>query len=167
MDLYVLRHGRAGIRDRHMWPDDSLRPLTDDGRKRLRSIARAMNDIGLRFDLVLSSPYLRARETAEIVVAEIQAGKSLELTPYLEPDGDPASLVADIVARGDSLGSILLVGHEPYLSDFISTLLTGDTGMSMTLKKGGLCHLTVEDLTYGRCATLEWLCSPALLLKMG
>jgi phosphohistidine phosphatase len=149
-----------------MWPDDSQRPLTDDGKKRLRSIARAMRGIGLGFDLILSSPYVRARATAEIVVEEFEAEKVFEQTSHLEPDGDPAALIADIAVRGDSIESVLLVGHEPYLSDLISTLLTGNPGTPMTLKKGGLCHLTVEGLTYGRCATLEWLLSPSHLLHM-
>ena len=62
--------------------------------------------------------------------------------------------------------SVLLVGHEPYLSGLISTLIAGMPSIPINLKKGGLCCLTVQALTYGQCATLEWLLAPRQLLRL-
>lgn len=90
----------------------------------------------------------------------------LRLTENLTPAVSPAQLVGEInETYGDAL-SILLVGHEPYLSTMTGMLLAGDEQVAMTFKKGGLCKLTVEELHYGRCATLEWLMTPRQMLNL-
>jgi phosphohistidine phosphatase len=164
MDLYLLRHAIAFERGIEWTGHDAARPLTKKGAKKMRSIARAMKDLDLSFDLILSSPFRRAKETAEIVADEFNSAKRLKFSSHLKVGGSPAALVKEIVAHHGKLGSILLVGHEPYLSSLISLLLSGKENLSFTMKKGGLCKLTVESLHYGRCATLEWLVGPAQIL---
>jgi len=133
----------------------------------MRQIARGMKALDLAFDLILTSPYLRARQTAEIVVTEFGAEKKLELSPHLEFAGDPAELLKELRSEHPSVESVLLVGHEPYLSELVSVLISGDERTEVVMKKGGLCKLTVEELSYGQCATLEWLMAPRLLTRMG
>ncbi len=166
MNLYILRHAIAELHDHHQFPDDSLRPLTDEGIKKMKRAAQGMKSLDLTFDLLLSSPYLRAKQTAEIVAEEFRVPSRLEYTVHLEPGGSGEDLIRDLVTRSGSLKSVLLVGHEPYLSGFISNLLTGGETCALTLKKGGLCHLSVSALRWGRCATLQWLLTPGQLRKM-
>jgi phosphohistidine phosphatase len=114
----------------------------------------------------LSSPFVRARQTAEIVARVFKMKKKLRLTSNLAVGGDPEELIGEFKSDYDSLESILLVGHEPYLGHFISLLLTGDSSLSLEMKKAGLCKLNIDTLGYGRCATLEWLLTPGQLSKI-
>jgi phosphohistidine phosphatase len=163
--LYVLRHAIAVERGSPAYTDDR-RPLTDDGITKMRRIAAGMEAGGLSFDLILSSPYLRARQTAEIVTRRFDVGERLRLSSNLEPGGDPRRLMDEVAAAGDEW-SVLIVGHEPYLSGLISVLLTGNPGTGILLKKGGLCRLTLERPGYGKCATLDWLLTPGQLRRLG
>jgi phosphohistidine phosphatase len=126
-----------------------------------------MKVLGLGVDLILTSPYLRARQTADIVAAEFDAEKKLELCSHLEVAGDPAALVAELQARSGSLERVLLVGHEPFLSELVSVLISGDERTEVMMKKGGLCKLTAEKISYGHCATLDWLLAPKQLTRIG
>lgn len=164
MELYILRHAIAVERGTPGYRD-SDRPLTPDGEKKMIRAARGMKAIGLSFDLILTSPYQRAKHTAEIVAQAFDAPDKLIITTALMPTGDPGELVAQL--NRHTADSILLVGHEPYLSSFISTLLVGDERLPLTLKKGGLCKLTVNTLKYGRCAMLQWLLTPRQLRMLG
>jgi len=165
MDLYILRHAIAVERGSPGFDDDSTRPLTEQGAAKMHKAATGIRSLGLEFDLVLSSPSLRARQTAEIVVRELGAEGVLEFSVHLEPGGSTESLIGSLVKRGP-LRSVLLVGHEPYLSGLISVLLTGGGDMATTLKKGGLVKLAVPMLRHGRCASLEWAVTPGQLRRI-
>ena len=163
VDLYILRHAIAVERGTPGIGDDSLRPLTAEGKAKMRTIARGMRAMGLTFDLVLSSPYRRARETAQIVVKEFGLEDSMEFSHDLEPGGSPDRLMRRLAEAGTGSVSVLLVGHEPDLSSLISMLLSGGSHDSITLKKGGLCKLALDRVTYGKCGTLGWLLTPRQL----
>ena len=164
MNLFLLRHAIAVDPGSLSGASDADRPLSPEGKKKMRKIARGMKALDLSFDLILSSPYVRARETAEIVAHEF--GSALEFTPRLAVGGDPAALVAEVAVRGREMGDVLLVGHEPQLSRLISHLLSGHSGLSVTMKKGGLCKLDVPRLSYARSASLEWLLTPSQLAHL-
>ena len=166
MDLYILRHGIAVEPGTPGYETDADRPLTPEGERKLRQIADAMRALELSFDLILSSPYLRARQTAEIVAATLGARKRLELSAALTPSGSIKKLVELLKRREPSPESVLLVGHEPYLSELISLLLSGKESFAVVMKKGGLCKLTTESLKPGRCATLQWLLTPKQMALM-
>jgi phosphohistidine phosphatase len=166
MNLYFLRHGIAVARGTPGYETDGDRPLTQEGEKKTQRIARGMQSLELTFDLVLSSPFVRARRTAEIVVEIFGSEGKLEFTRNLEPGGNPQDLVRELRSRTQALESVLLVGHEPYLSSLISVLLTGDEQTSVVLKKAGLCCLVTDDLEYGRCARLEFLLAPGHLSRI-
>src|SRR5438876_4808496 len=142
MDIYILRHGLAVERGAAGYANDADRPLTPKGERRLSRIVEAMQMLELSFDLILSSPYLRAKQTAEIVAEALKAKKRLELDESLVSEGDPKTLIENLNSRQPRCESIMLVGHEPYLSQLISVLVSGNNQTSVTLKKGGLCKVT-------------------------
>lgn len=160
MKLYILRHGEAVEHGDPRYKKDADRPLTPRGRKRTRQLANALRQMGIEFDLILSSPLVRARQTAEIVAHRLALQNRLEFTDHLTPDGSYRELIAALAQVRPAPQSVLLVGHEPHLSGLISLLTTGGAGLAVTLKKGGLCRLEIAELKPGRCAALEWLLTP-------
>jgi phosphohistidine phosphatase len=166
MNLYILRHGIAVEPGSPGYEKDADRPLTPEGERKLLQIAEAMEALDLAFDLILSSPYLRARQTAEIVAEALKARRKLEFSDSLVPGGSPKKLVEFLNRLQPPPESVLLVGHEPYLSGLVSLLVAGNPSLSMVLKKGGLCKLATESLAPGRCAALEWLLTPKQMALM-
>jgi len=166
MELYLLRHGIAAIWDDLDYARDAERPLTSKGKRQLRQSAAAMKKMGLRFDLILSSPYLRARQTAEIIAESLKLKRRLKFSNALAPEGSPKDLLRALSASKPAPKNVLLVGHEPYLSRLISQLTTGGTALAMDFKKGGLCKLETEKLHCGRCATFVWLLTPKQMKGM-
>jgi phosphohistidine phosphatase len=167
MNLFILRHGMAVERGDPAFPDDAQRPLTAKGRRQLRKITAAMRALEVQFDVVLSSPLIRARQTAEIVAAELKLKKRPACTEALKPGGDARKLVNQIAALRPSPKAILLVGHEPDLGELISLFVTGHPGAGLVLKKGGLAKLETKKLRTGYCATLAWLLTPKQMKLMG
>lgn len=167
MNLFLLRHGIAAERSAKKYPQDADRPLTPEGRDRLRRVARALHALELNFDLILSSPYLRARQTAEIVAEALGLSRRLQFSDRLAADGNGRELIQELAARRPLPANPLLVGHEPYLSHLASLLLTGGDGLELVLKKGGLCKLALDRLSPRPRATLEWLLTPRQMALMG
>jgi phosphohistidine phosphatase len=126
-------------------------------------IARRLKSLNVALNLVISSPYLRARETAEILVEEIKPNKGLIINQDLSPMGDLGSLISDIKKDYSSLDNIAVVGHEPGLSTLVSVLISGNPALDITMKKGGVCCLSIESLRFDQCAVLEWLLTPRIL----
>jgi phosphohistidine phosphatase len=167
MDLFILRHAIAVPHGSEGYVHDSDRPLTPKGKKKMRRIAEGMQALDLSFDLILSSPLVRARQTAEILAKVFKAEKNLKFTEHLAVGGDSKALIDEIDRKYGTLAGIVLVGHEPSLSQLISLLLSGDGGLSIMMRKGGLCKLTVDSLRHGRCATLDWLLTPGQMAHIG
>lgn len=166
MRLYLLRHAIAAERDAQKFPDDGQRPLTEAGTEKMIKIAQALSKMDLKIDLILSSPLVRTRETAEIARNQLSLNEDrLVLVDQLAPLGEPRQLINEIRTKYMH-ERLLLVGHEPDLSNLISLLLSGDTGMSVTMKKGGICCLSIDQLAAGKCATLEWLINPGQMLSI-
>jgi phosphohistidine phosphatase len=166
MMISLLRHGIAAKRGSPGYENDSERPLTAKGERRMRRIAEGMLALGLSYDLTLSSPYLRAKQTADIVAQVFKTPDGVQLSDTLTPEGNPRQLVETLHSAAQEQHNILLVGHEPYLSRLISTFLTGNANLSVVMKKGGLCTLDVESLRFGRCASLVCLLTPRQLRRL-
>jgi len=160
MNLYLLRHGIAVEPGTAGYELDSERPLTAKGESRLREAARAMEALELSFDLILSSPFLRARQTAEIIARNLKLRSKPAFSDALTPEGNPRSLIQQLNGFRPEPGNVLLVGHEPFLGKLIALLAAGNTSLEIDFKKGGLCKLEAESLQYGRCAKLAWLLTP-------
>ena len=154
MDVYFLRHGLAGQHGDPKYKDDSLRPLTAQGREKMRHASLGMKALGLKFDVVLSSPYLRAKQTAEIVVQAYKIkNKEIHTTDNLLPPASIERLLREVRASFPRSKSVLLVGHEPHLTDMISSLLKSSTPLVIDFKKGSLCSLSISNGS----AALNWL----------
>jgi phosphohistidine phosphatase len=167
MNLYIIRHAIAVDEETAGYESDSERPLTDKGRKKMRQIAKGLRNLGVQFDLILSSPYVRARETAEILVEVFKMKKKITFTESLIPLANPELLVGEI-NQTYSVDSIAVVGHEPHLSTLIGILVSENTKIDITLKKGGVCYITADDLHHSdHRATLEWLLTPGILTDIG
>ena len=166
MNLFLLRHGIAVERGTPGFASDADRSLTPKGCRQLRKISAAMEKMNLQFDLILSSPFLRAKQTAEIVAAELKLKRCLKFSNALTPGGDAAVLFRQLARMKPSPENLLLVGHEPDLSRLISLLVTGDASLQMDFKKGGMCKLDVKKLRAGKCAELAWLLTPGQMKLM-
>lgn len=164
MDLYILRHGIAADKDDPRYPNDEDRPLTEEGHRKTLQVARRLKHLGLTFDFILSSPLARARQTAEITASVLGCKSKLKFSSLLSPEGSQAALIRQLKSHKPTPKRPLLVGHEPYLSELIATLLAGKARLPLELKKGGLCKLHTEALSYGRCATLQFLAPPKLII---
>src|ERR1051326_8994399 len=119
MEIYVLRHGIAVDRGTKGYSNDSKRPLTEEGEQKMHEIAAAMLEMGLQFDLILSSTLVRAQQTAKIVADQL--GEEVTTTDLLSPDAKALELIAEI--NDEKPHQVLLVGHEPDLSQLISVLI--------------------------------------------
>jgi phosphohistidine phosphatase len=166
MNLYLLRHGIAVDPSKPGIARDAERPLTPKGKRRLRQIVGAMGVLKISFDVILSSPYVRAKQTAEIVAKSLKRRKQITFSEELTPGGNPRLLIQQLNDFQPKPKNILLVGHEPYLSRLIALLTAGNTNMEIDLKKGSLCKLEAETLRYERCATLVCLLAPRHLVLM-
>jgi len=167
VNLYLLRHGIAVEPGTPGFEHDSDRPLIPKGERRLRSAAAAMAKLELSFDLILSSPFIRAKQTAEIVAGESKLKKRIEFFDGLVPGANSKALIHALNELQPEPESVLLVGHEPYLSRLISLLVSGDAdAAAIEMKKGGLCKLEIGELCHGRCAQLAWLLTPAQMELM-
>jgi phosphohistidine phosphatase len=153
MKLYFLRHGIAD------WPDwdparDHERPLTKDGVKKMKEQAKALADFDVKIDAVLSSPYTRAYQTADIVAGKL--GLEVRVEPRLAP-GFNVDKLKEIVAAFDDGQALLLVGHEPTFSMVIAELSGGGR---VQMKKGALARVDVNRDLQGE---LVWLLQPKIL----
>jgi phosphohistidine phosphatase len=115
--------------------------------------------------VILTSPYLRAFRTAEIL-AEVFESKKVVETKNLIAEAEPKAVIEEINEKMADLKQIVLVGHEPFMTRLISVLLSGADDLRIELRKGGLCKLSIEKLSCGRCACLDWLMTPRQLARL-
>jgi len=162
MKLYILRHGEAAEHGDPRYKENE-RPLTTKGIQRTKQLAHVLREMDISFDSILSSPLTRARETAEIVARGLKLQNNMRFSEHLTPSGSMEELVHQINMLRPAQKSVALVGHEPYLSGFISLLCTGGPGLPMVFKKGALCRLDIEVLSCGKCAKLDWLLQPRVI----
>ena len=165
MRIYLIRHSNAVEQGVAEYQDDSRRPLTEKGRDKMTEIASALRKLGVNPDLIVSSPYLRARETAEILAKVLKYKKELLFNDSLVPAGTPEQIIGEINEKY-TVGELMLVGHEPCLGILIGTLAAGAPNLVIDLKKGGVCCISSDDLHADRKAVLEWLLSPKIVTAL-
>lgn len=166
MDLFVLRHGIAGTRGSPEYPNDDERPLTPKGVRRMVDQVRGLNTLDVSLDVILTSPLVRAAETAKIVHQGLDNPGQLVTSDTLKPTGDPERLIEKLAMNYTSSSSVMIVGHEPYLSGLVSLLVTGDPEPAIRLKKGALCKLRIFAARYGRCGWIEWALTPKQMSRL-
>ena len=161
-ELYLIRHGIAEERG-EAWPDDSKRPLTEDGMSRLRKSARSLARLGVTFDVVLTSPLVRTQQTAEIIASAFSPKPPIVNVDSLAPDGSPTTFIAELEKHAKRT-SIAIVGHEPGIGELASKLI----GMraEMEFKKGAIARIDVEVLPPKGPGILRWFVPPKFLRNL-
>lgn len=164
MELYILRHGEAGKR-LPAGSKDSERALTVTGQKELEEIASALTRLDVKPDFIATSPLRRASQTAEIIAKALKIKKgNVEEWGELKPEGKRSELYRKL-SQFKPESSVLVIGHEPYLSTVISEIAFGCVG-NIVLKKAGLAKLTVTAFQPRIKGELRWLLTPKLLRKV-
>ena len=164
MELVTLRHGEAGNRSSSV-SKDYERGLTASGRKKMEDVANSIDSLKLVIDKIATSPLTRARETAEIVAKVLKKQKDLEVWDELKPEAQTADLYRRL-SKLKRESSILLVGHEPYLSGMISELISGGKGSRILLKKGGMAKVVIDSFAPKPSGHLRWLLTPRQIQRM-
>jgi phosphohistidine phosphatase len=157
--IYLIRHGLAEERG-DAWPDDAKRPLTPQGMSRLRRAGRALARLGVPVDVVLTSPLVRTRQTAELLAAPFAPRPPIVNADALAPGGTPAAVAAEI-ARHPRRRNIFIVGHEPSLGELAQWLL--GTRNPVEFKKGGICRIDCQDGPHRGAGALRWMLTPKIL----
>lgn len=139
---------------------DNERSLTNEGRKEVEEIAASIERLGLEFDEIASSPFPRAKETAQII-AKRQKKAKLLVWDELRPDGDRRAMMSRLAKMGHE-SEVLLVGHEPYLTSVVADLMGANPG-TILLKKAGLVRVRVTSFAPSAKGELRWLLSPRVL----
>ena len=166
MHIYLLRHGIAAPLGEENHFTDARRMLTPEGASKMREASLGLKKLGITFDLVASSPLIRAKETAEIIVEVLKIKEPLqewdELTPAASIDGLTRRL-----QRHQNRTSVLLAGHQPFMGLLACFLILGSDKISLDFKKGGMCCIRVDEVPPRSAGELVWMLTPKILRTLG
>src|SRR6266568_2569207 len=163
VQLYLVRHAIAEERGED-WPDDTKRPLSDEGRIKMAKQVTGLERLEVRIEEVLTSPLVRTKQTAEILAENLSSRPRVTEFPMLAPGHTPKEVMTalrDYAKRS----SLALVGHEPGLGDLMAALI--GTRKPITFKKGGVALVKLDRLPPDLgAAELCWFVPPKLLRKL-
>jgi phosphohistidine phosphatase len=161
MELLIIRHAIAFERDPDRWADDAARPLSPMGVRRSHKAAAGLKELCKAPDRLLTSPLIRARQTAKILT-EVAGWPRAEIAPELKP-GEGAAAVLTLLAK-DRSKRIALVGHQPDLSVLLTVCLLKDSGtLPIEMKKNAVACLSFDGRVRAGGAALKWLATPRVL----
>ena len=158
-ELYLIRHGIAEERG-EAWPDDAKRPLTDEGIDRVRKSARGLVRLGVSFDAILTSPLVRARQTADAVASAFELRPHIVAAESLAPGGTYQAVLADL-EKQTRRSRIALVGHEPGIGELAARL--AGSRHPIEFKKGAVCRIDVDALPPTSPGTLRWFLTSRIM----
>jgi len=165
MQLYIVRHGIAIDREDPKSPSDPERYLTPEGLKKTREVARGFASLKISPDVFLSSPYVRAMQTAEIFAEEVKFSKSkIRQTNLLLPGAEPAAFFRELLRIARSEESAICFGHAPQLDELIAFALGSKKDVTQ-LKKAGAACLELTRI-HPPAGSLSWLSTPKLFRKI-
>lgn len=164
-ELCILRHGIAVERGSAGYADDSKRPLTPEGRKKMQEIAAGLTRLGFKPDWIVSSTLVRAAETAQIVAESLGSRLPVEYCEALRPGGSPESLITFLSKHLDHK-RVLVVGHEPDLSEMAARLVGAGPHAHFAFKKGGCCLISFDEFPPKSPGRLVWWLTPRVLRKL-
>jgi phosphohistidine phosphatase len=158
VDLYLIRHAHATAQGERGVTTDEDRPLSEKGEAQAVALAKSMQQRGIHLDKLCSSPLLRARQTAEILVREWQrTDLEIEIIDSLIPEGKPRKIGKSLMKlSGDKIG---LVGHMPSMG-LLTAWLIGDKEVNIEMAKAGVALVTCGDLPSKSLGSLRWLVTP-------
>ncbi len=158
MDIYLVRHG-----DAHTKEDDSERHLNKDGLDQCHLSGRALRRLDIKFDLVISSPKVRARQTAEIIADEVGYPKDeIKVSGTLEPMASPKDTISYLNNFTEKKDNIMLAGHLPLLGNLASALLSENIQISLYFEAGAVCQIDV-DQPISHTGIFRWFLTPKQL----
>ena len=166
MELYILRHGKAQEHTQSI-VSDVKRQLTETGKKELECIAKAMKNLEIKVDEVISSPLIRAKQTAEITLKHVKSKKKITVIwNELKPEIDVAKTIKKLITLKPA-SSILLVGHESHLTNLIQMIISDNSNtVNISLKKGGLVHIRCNPVKTKIAGSLRSMMTPKQLKKL-
>jgi phosphohistidine phosphatase len=162
-ELYLIRHGVAAERGEN-FPDDTKRPLTNEGVQKLRKEAKAFVALDITFDVILTSPLVRTRQTAEIVAAAFRNQPPIVNMPSLAP-GSTHNAIIEELSKQHRRHRIAMVGHEPGLGELAGRLM--GLRRPLEFKKGAVCRIDVAALPPTGPGQLRWFLTPRIMRKIG
>lgn len=165
MDIYVLRHGDANADEKNL-VDDSKRILSETGVKEIENASRFFSEFEIKFDYIFSSPLKRAKQTTEIIAKSQKKSHVVELAE-LKPEGSVDDLCQRLAKQREG-STILVVGHNPLLSDFVDYMISSAerATSNLSLKTGGIARIKTTSLQPKLKGQLEWFLSPKLIRKV-
>jgi phosphohistidine phosphatase len=162
-ELYIVRHGIAVDTGTPGIADDD-RPLAPDGRKKMKLIAEGLRRLDFQLDRIVTSPLARAKETAEIVAAELKLQRKLEISNALHVRSSAAAIKAWLLEQPED--RVMIVGHNPALSELVSLLTVGSVQARICdLKKGGVAALVRAGVASDAHDVL-WIATPGLIRRL-
>jgi phosphohistidine phosphatase len=165
MQIYIVRHGIAIDRENPKCPPDAERYLTEEGVEKTRQVAKGVAALGAKAELLLSSPYTRATQTAQIFASALDYPKQkIRRTDLLLPGADPSLLFREL-AKDKQYTAIFLFGHAPQLDDILAMAL-GSKHHITSLKKAGAALIELKRIS-PPIGQLVWLAPPKLLRQSG
>jgi phosphohistidine phosphatase len=162
MKLYLLRHGIAVDRIGGAIHNDFQRPLTENGREELKVVGAALKRLNVKADLMISSPLVRARQTAEIIKSALNSPREIEIAEALAPGGGVSDLYK-FLRPFSQLDEIFLVGHEPDMGRLAGNLLWSGPEFDMPFKKAGICRIDINDVPPNIPGRLKWFLTPKII----
>jgi phosphohistidine phosphatase len=162
-ELYLIRHGVAAERGEN-YPDDTKRPLTSEGMQKLRKEAKALVALDVAFDVILTSPLVRTRQTAEIIAAGFRTQPPIVNMAALAPGGTHNAIIEEL-SKQQRKHKIALVGHEPGIGELAARLI--GLRRALEFKKGAICRIDVVALPPTGPGDLRWFITPRILRKTG
>ena len=163
--LYLLRHGIAVARGAPGFSEDSRRPLTPEGKVRMREIAAGLRRLGVSLDWIVTSPLVRAVETAEIVAESFEHHIPLDFCDALRPGSTPEALLT-FLGKHRERREVMVVGHEPDLSMLACRLIGAGRHTGLALKKGGGGLIAFSSFPPRTAGELRLLLTPKVLRKL-
>lgn len=165
MDIFILRHGKAEERSQNI-TSDAKRRLTEVGKRDLECIGKAIKNLEVEFDYVVSSPLVRAKQTAEIALKHVKSKKkSITIWNELKPEINVTQTIKKLATMRPT-SSVLLVGHEPHLTNLISKIISGTESVDISLKKGGFVHIRGSSQKTQVLGSLRSIMTPKQLKKL-
>ena len=163
MLIYLVRHAIAIDREPSGLFSDRARPLTSKGIKKMQRIARALRRLGVSPGEIWSSPFVRARQTAEILRENLEPMPTVEIVESLIPGSPAEAVIAQLRASQRRFESIALVGHQPDLGELAGKLLGTIRGTTLQIRKGGVVCIRIADLQPPLSGELCWMATPKIL----
>jgi phosphohistidine phosphatase len=162
MILYIIRHAWAEETDETRWPDDAQRPLSDEGRKRFARVVNVLADRGFAPMVVATSPLVRCRQTAEIIVRQLAGKPRLVPRDELSPGSDLDKLIAWTAAYAAEEKELAWVGHAPDVGHLTAALI-GDPFSNVAFAKGAVAAIEFGSHPTRRQGELRWMVTAKIL----